>query len=163
MEISQMIFGWLSRALILTSVLAVFGVGASASIASECAPAQKNAVWFGGCAFEMDRYVSCRIADPKVESWLKSRVRVNQGVALEEYMKVVFEENGCVYGPKDNAFGANGVFLSFDSAKLEDISCAGKSSKMRFSPKGMTALDTVYFFFETPTNPDGDLSAEMCR
>lgn len=107
-------------------------------------------VWFSGCAFEADRYVSCKSAAPGVLEAIANPGDQTPGAALQTFISDVFIEKGCAFEAAPESFRVNGVFLSFDTKAGTDIRCKGTPSKLAFGPDGMTFLDTLYFFFDGP-------------
>lgn len=130
----------------------------SASESGPDLPAAPARLWFSNCEFEMNRYISCRVAPRAVEDWLKARSGVHPGMALTEYLKAYFEARGCRYGVVKEAFRINGVFFSFDTQEMQNIDCnASASSALRFRPDGLRALDRIDFWFEDRP-PDDETS-----
>ncbi|MCC7251679.1 hypothetical protein [Hyphomicrobium sp.] len=107
-------------------------------------------IWFSGCTFEADRYVSCKSAAPDVLEAIANPGDQTAGAALQTYVSDVFIEKGCAFEAPPESFRVNGIFLSFDSNAAKDIRCKVAPSKLGFSPEGMTFLDTLYFFSGDP-------------
>lgn len=107
-------------------------------------------VWFSGCIFEADRYVSCKSAMSDVLEAIASPGDQTPGSALQTFISDVFIEKGCAFEAAPENFRVNGVFLSFDTKSAKDIRCEGAPSKLVFGPDGMTFLDTLYFFRDGP-------------
>ena len=72
-------------------------------------------IWFSGCTFEADRYVSCKSAAPEVIEAISNPGDQTPGLALQTYVSDVFIEKGCSFEAAPESFRVNGVFLSFDS------------------------------------------------
>jgi len=107
-------------------------------------------VWFSGCVFEADRYVTCKSAAPGVLEAIADPGDQPAGLALQTYVSDVFIEKGCAFEAAPDSFRVNGVFLSFDSSSAKDIRCKGKAAKLEFSPDGMALSDTLFFYFDGP-------------
>jgi hypothetical protein len=107
-------------------------------------------VWFSGCVFEADRYVSCKSAAPDVLEAISNPGDQPPGAALQTFVSDAFIEKGCAFEAAPDSLRVNGVFLSFDSAAAKDIRCKGKPWKLEFSPDGMVLADTLYFFSGEP-------------
>lgn len=103
-------------------------------------------VWFSQCAFEADRYVSCKSAAPDVLAAVSQPGDQTAGAALQTFVSDLFIEKGCAFEAPPESFRVNGLFLSFDTRSAKDIRCKGKTSALGFGPDGMTFLDTLYFF-----------------
>lgn len=133
------------------AVICMFAANATAPIhiAIAAEPATPR-LWFANCAYEANRYFSCRIASPAVEEHIKSRPGVHPGVALTEFVRQHFEGSGCQYAVTAEAFRINGVFYSFDTQAFEKIACPGQSSKAKFSPDKAVALNLIEFWFDLP-------------
>lgn len=107
-------------------------------------------LWFAGCVYEAERYVSCKTAQTGVLDAVSQPGDQTPGEALQMYVSDVFIEKGCAFEVPPDSFRVNGVFLSFDTKSAASIRCAGKKSALSFSPDGMTLLDTLYFFSGDP-------------
>ncbi len=107
-------------------------------------------IWFSGCVFEADRYVSCKSAAPDVLEAIANPGDQAPGLALQTHISDVFIEKGCAFEAAADSFRVNGVFLSFDSSAAKDIRCKGKAGKLAFSPDGMALQDTLFFFADGP-------------
>lgn len=107
-------------------------------------------IWFSGCTFEADRYVSCKSAAPEVIEAISNPGDQTPGLALQTYVSDIFIEKGCSFEAVPESFRVNGVFLSFDSNAAKDIRCKGKSMKLAFGPEGMSLQDTLFFFSDGP-------------
>jgi hypothetical protein len=131
------------------------------SFAASAAPAQdipgKDAfapgsgrVWFSGCEFERDRYVTCKSAAPEVLEAIANPGDSTAGFALQTYISDVFIEKGCAFEAQPDSFLVNGVFLSFDGKAASQIRCKGKASKLAFAAGVITLADTLYFLAGGP-------------
>lgn len=107
-------------------------------------------VWFSGCVFEADRYVSCKSAAPDVLEAISHPGDQTPGLALQTLISDVFIEKGCAFEARPDSFRVNGVFLSFDGTAAKDIRCNGKAGTLAFGPDGMALLDTLFFFTDGP-------------
>ncbi|HEX2843378.1 hypothetical protein [Hyphomicrobium sp.] len=107
-------------------------------------------LWFAGCEFEADRYVTCKMAAPGVLEAIENPGDQTPGSALQTYVSDVFIEKGCAFEASPESFRVNGIFLSFDSKAAKDIRCAGKKSGLAFKPGVITLLDTIYFIAGDP-------------
>lgn len=107
-------------------------------------------LWFAGCEFEADRYVTCKTAAPGVLEAIANPGDQTPGSALQTYVSDVFIEKGCAFEAPPESFRVNGIFLSFDSKAAKDIRCAGKKSGLVFKPGVITLLDTIYFISGDP-------------
>jgi hypothetical protein len=107
-------------------------------------------VWLSHCAFEADRYVSCKNAARPVLEALATPGDGTPGAALQAFMRDLFVAKGCAFDIPEDSFRVNGIFLSFDSAAAMGIRCEGKESKLEFAPGVITLLDTLYFFSDAP-------------
>jgi hypothetical protein len=107
-------------------------------------------IWFSGCAFEADRYVSCKSAAPEVIEAISNPGDQPPGLALQTFVSDVFIEKGCAFEAAPESFRVNGVFLSFDSNTAKDIRCKGKAATLAFAPEGMSLQDTLFFFRDGP-------------
>ena len=107
-------------------------------------------IWFSGCVFEADRYITCKSADAGLLEAIASPGDQTPGDVLQMHVSDVFIEKGCAFEAPQSSFRVNGVFLSFDTKAAKDIRCKGKKSAVVFSPQGMTLLDTLYFFSGDP-------------
>ncbi|MDQ8698372.1 hypothetical protein [Hyphomicrobium sp. LHD-15] len=107
-------------------------------------------VWFSGCQFEADRYVTCKNAAPGILEAIANPGDGTPGLALQTYVSDVFIEKGCAFEAPPESFRVNGVFLSFDSKAASQIRCKGKPSKLVFGPDAITLLDTLYFLAGDP-------------
>jgi hypothetical protein len=107
-------------------------------------------VWFSGCEFERDRYVTCKSAAPEVLEAIANPGSEPAGLALQTYVSDVFIEKGCAFEAPQDSFLVNGVFLSFDGKAAGQIRCKGKPSKLVFAPGLITLADTLYFFAGDP-------------
>lgn len=107
-------------------------------------------VWFSGCVFEADRYVTCKSAAPEVLEAVSHPGDQTPGLALQTHISDVFIEKGCAFEARPDSFRVNGVFLSFDSAAAKDIRCNGKAGTLAFDPDGMALHETLFFFSDGP-------------
>jgi hypothetical protein len=107
-------------------------------------------VWFSGCAFEAERYVTCKNADAGVLEAISNPGDGTPGLALQTYVSDVFIEKGCAFEAPLDTFRVNGVLLSFDSKAAGLIRCKGKPSKLSFAPGLITLADTLYFLTGDP-------------
>lgn len=107
-------------------------------------------LWLSACAYEADRYVSCKSAAPAVLEAIAQPGDQTAGAALQTFVSDVFIEKGCAFEVQPESFRVNGLFLSFDTKSAKDIRCKGKKSALVFGPDGMTFLDTLYFFSGDP-------------
>ena len=107
-------------------------------------------LWFAGCVYESDRYVSCKTAQPDILEAISQPGDQTPGAALQTSVSDVFIEKGCAFEAPPESFRVNGVFLSFDTKAAANIRCAGKKSTLAFVPDGMSLLDTLYFFSGDP-------------
>ena len=107
-------------------------------------------LWFAGCVYEADRYVSCKTAQPGILEAISQHGDQTPGGALQMYVSDVFIEKGCAFEAAPESFRVNGVFLSFDTKSATTIRCGGKKSALSFAPDGMNLLDTLYFFSGDP-------------
>jgi hypothetical protein len=107
-------------------------------------------VWFSGCEFERDRYVTCKSAAPEVLEAIANPGDGTAGLALQTYVSDVFIEKGCSFEAPPDSFLVNGVFLSFDGKAASQIRCKGKASKLVFAPGVITLADTLYFLAGDP-------------
>lgn len=107
-------------------------------------------VWFSGCEYEADRYVTCKSADAGVLEAIANPGDGTAGLALQTYVSDVFIEKGCSFEAAPDSFRVNGVFLSFDAKAVGQIRCKGKTSKLEFKPGVITLADTLYFFAGDP-------------
>lgn len=107
-------------------------------------------VWLAGCAFEADRYVTCKTAEAGVLAAISNPGDGTPGLALQTYVSDAFIEKGCAFEAAPDTFRVNGVFLSFDSSQAAQIRCNGKPSKLAFAPGLITLADTLYFFADAP-------------
>jgi hypothetical protein len=107
-------------------------------------------IWFSGCEFEADRYVTCKSAAPDVLEAIANPGDGMAGLEFQTLVSDVFIEKGCAFEAPPESFRVNGVFLSFDSKAAAQIRCKGKASKLAFQPGVMTLLDTLYFFADGP-------------
>ncbi len=107
-------------------------------------------IWFAGCAYESDRYVTCKTAAPGALEAIASPGDQTPGAALQMFVSDVFIEKGCAFEAGPDSFRVNGIFLSFDSKAAKAIRCSGKKPGLAFQPGVITLLDTVYFFSGDP-------------
>lgn len=107
-------------------------------------------LWFAGCVYEAERYVSCKTAQAGVLEAVSQPGDQTPGEALQMYVSDAFIEKGCAFEAPQESFRVNGVFLSFDSKAAATIRCAGKKGALSFAPDGMNLLDTLYFFSGNP-------------
>ena len=123
---------------------------ASAFPGAEAFEPGSGRVWFSGCVFEADRYITCKAAAPGVLEAVAHPGDQPAGDALQMYVSDTFIEKGCAFEAPQETFRVNGIFLSFDTKAAKDIRCKGKTSAIGFAPQGMTFLDTLYFFSGDP-------------
>ncbi|WP_334145730.1 hypothetical protein [Hyphomicrobium sp.] len=140
---------------LLSSVLATVLPLAAASAAVEfpklgAFEPGSGKIWFSGCTFEADRYVSCKSAAPEVIEAISNPGDQTPGLALQTFVSDVFIEKGCAFEAAPESFRVNGIFLSFDSNAAKDIRCKGKAATLVFGPEGMSLQDTVFFFRDGP-------------
>ncbi len=107
-------------------------------------------LWFAGCEFEADRYVTCKTAASGVLEAIANPGDQTPGSALQTYVSDVFIEKGCAFEAPADSFRVNGIFLSFDSKAAKEIRCAGKKSGLVFQPGVISLLDTIYFISGDP-------------
>lgn len=107
-------------------------------------------IWLSDCAFEAERYVSCKNAAPALLEAITDPGSDTPGAALQAFMRALFVDKGCTFDIPADSFRVNGIFLSFDSSAASGIRCEGKPSKLVFAPGGISLLDTLYFFFGPP-------------
>lgn len=107
-------------------------------------------VWFSGCEFEADRYVTCKNAEAGLLEAISNPGGGTPGLALQTFVSDVFIEKGCAFEAPPDAFRVNGVFLSFDSKAASQIRCQGKPSKLELGPGLSTLADTLFFFAGDP-------------
>lgn len=107
-------------------------------------------IWFSGCEFEADRYLSCKNAEAGVLEAISNPGEGTPGLALQTYVSDVFIEKGCAFEAPLDTFRVNGVFLSFDSKAASQIRCNGKPSKMELAPGLFTLAGTLFFFTGDP-------------
>lgn len=131
--------------------------GAASAGAQESLPSAQafapgsGRVWLSECAFEAERYVSCRNAAPSVLEVISSPGDGDTpGMALQAFMRDLFVGKGCTFAVPPDSFRVNGIFLSFDSSTASEIRCDGLPSRLVFSPDGIGLLDTLYFFSGAP-------------
>lgn len=107
-------------------------------------------LWFAGCKFEAERYVTCKTAAPGVLEAIANPGDQTPGSALQTYVSDVFIEKGCAFEAPPESFRVNGTVLSFDSKAAKDIRCARKKSGLVFKTGVITLLDTIYFISGDP-------------
>lgn len=107
-------------------------------------------LWFSGCEYEADRYVTCKDAARPVLEAIANPGDGTPGAALQTYVSDLFIEKGCAFEAPPESFRVNGVFLSFDARATKQIRCEGKKSGLVFKPGVMTLLDTLYFLAGDP-------------
>lgn len=107
-------------------------------------------LWFAGCVYEAERYVSCKTAQAGVLEAISQPGDQTPGAALQMFVSDVFIEKGCSFEAPPESFRVNGVFLSFDTKSAAAIRCKGKKSALAFAPDGMSLIDTLYFFSGDP-------------
>lgn len=133
----------------------LFWAGAPAHAQEDMPPLEAFAsgsgrVWLSDCAFEAERYVSCKNAAPAVLEAISNPGEETPGEALQAFVQALFVGKGCVFDIPADSFRVNGIFLSFDSTAASGIRCEGKPSKLVFAPGGISLLDTLYFFSAAP-------------
>jgi hypothetical protein len=107
-------------------------------------------IWFSGCVLEAERYVSCKSAQREILDAIATPGDQTPGLALQTFVSDVFIDKGCAFEAPPDSFRVNGVFLSFDSNSAKHIRCAGKASKLAFSPEGMSLANSIFFFSDAP-------------
>lgn len=100
--------------------------------------------WLSHCAYEQDRYVVCKFAEPGTIHAIE-HPKTSAGAALQGRMREIFEAKGCTFDAPPETFRVNGIFLSFDAKGGERIACPDKTSKLEFKPGVISFLDTIYF------------------
>lgn len=124
-------------------------VGLNDTVAfGEGGPPGASRLNFGKCSFEAQRYLSCTIADPKIEAWLKTKPGVHPGVAFTAFLKAYLEDQGCTYGVVNEAFRINGIFFSLDTREFSNVKCPGQPPQLVFTPDKATAFGMIDFWYE---------------
>lgn len=107
-------------------------------------------IWFSGCVFEAERYVSCKNAAQSVLDAVAEPGDGTPGDKLQTYVSDLFIEKGCAFEAPPETFRVNGIFLSFDANAAREIRCKGKTGKLIFAPGVISLLDTLYFLSRDP-------------
>lgn len=137
-------------------VVALLPLAAVAARAQEALPSKEafepgsGRTWLSECAFEADRYVTCKHAARPVLEAVSNPGDGTPGEALQAFMRDLFVAKGCAFDASADSFRVNGIFLSFDSNAAGKIRCRGEPSKLSFGPGVIALADTIYFLSGDP-------------
>jgi len=102
-------------------------------------------ITFGRCEYQMDQYIVCARADPRIESHLKANAGRPADLAFAGFMEKELRDAGCVMDGKTVPAYVNGIFFSLDARFLQSLACGEAHPRLQFQPERMTFLDRFIF------------------
>lgn len=112
-------------------------------------PEDVLSVTFYACDLEQDRYLSCKAGDKKFETWLRQQHPQPPGASLTAYVYAVLKKKQCRNLPSQDVMWVNGVFLSFDTKSLANITCPNISSELTVGEERWHMFETLTFLPRT--------------
>jgi hypothetical protein len=119
-------------------------LGAAATFGAE----SQTPITFGRCEYQMDRYIVCARADPRIESHLKANAGRPADLAFAGFMEQELRDAGCAIDGKPVPAYVNGIFFSLDARFLQSLICGSTQPRLQFQPGRMTFLDRFIFGIE---------------